>query len=100
MPNSHDTQDVTLAVINQKLIHVLERVDVAVEILERQDGRVRALETAMAILASEDHGKRIKALEDTTYPVVRFLKWAGAIGGGLLIALLWNLFIGSVSLTK
>lgn len=98
MPATHDTQDVTLAVINQKLIHVLERVDIAIDILERQDGRVRALETAMAILSSEDHGKRIKQLEETTYPVVRFLKWGGAIGGGLLIAFLWNLFIGNVSL--
>lgn len=95
-----ETKDVTLAVLDNKLQHVLDRVDTAIEILERQDTRIRAMETDIAIIKAERLADRVKALEEQALPVVRSARWFAAVMVTLIVGLLWAIFTGQLQIAR
>jgi len=121
MPDNRDTKDVTLAVISNQIANLNADVKEVVDMLRIQNGRVRLIESELAVMRSErlpDRLRtleeaanevafikaqkitdRLRALEDQALPVIKTLKWVAAITGGLLIALLWQIFIGNIRLS-
>ncbi|UOF79206.1 hemolysin xhlA [Caudoviricetes sp.] len=106
--SNKDTQDVTMAVLHTKMEMVLEKLDTALDILNNFDTRLRSGETDIVLLKSSQQSivikldnmdERLEEVEDLV-PVVRIVKWAGAILGGAVLLLLWAIFTGQTTLGK
>lgn len=98
----------TMAVLHTKMEMVLEKLDTALDILNNFDTRLRSGETDIVLLKSSQQSivikldnmdERLEEVEDLV-PVVRIVKWAGAILGGAVLLLLWAIFTGQTTLGK